>query len=209
MANRPAPRQKKWYELYELRVHSTRHLHQNTSSPIHYSCGCRTSGGRLRWSAPILLVVGINLTGAGLHKRARRILDVGRIYTMVTETLTCANCPGAKRSSNSWIWLTGYACDVRVIRLLQERDQGNSPTWILKQPKENHTEEWLQHVSRYTAECMGFLQGPGMLPVTFPDPPQLDVVLSCKRLLSVYSQDILARLEDIKALHYIDLWLHS
>ncbi|MED6249845.1 hypothetical protein ATANTOWER_020645 [Ataeniobius toweri] len=46
---------------------------------------------------------------------------------------------------------------------------------------------------------MGFLQRPALLPVTFPEPPQLDVVPSCKWLLSVYSQDILAKLEDIKA----------
>ena len=32
------------------------------------------------------------LTGAGLHKRARRVLDVDRIYNMVTETLTCTKC---------------------------------------------------------------------------------------------------------------------
>ncbi|MEQ2183259.1 hypothetical protein GOODEAATRI_030909 [Goodea atripinnis] len=35
---------------------------------------------------------GTQLTGAGLHKRARRVLDFDRIYTMVTETLTCAKC---------------------------------------------------------------------------------------------------------------------
>lgn len=35
---------------------------------------------------------GHQLTGAGLHKRARRVLDVDRIYNMVTETLTCTKC---------------------------------------------------------------------------------------------------------------------
>jgi len=39
------------------------------------------------------------LTGAGLHKRARQVLDVDRIYNMGTETLTCTKC----RSSHvSW-----------------------------------------------------------------------------------------------------------
>ncbi|XP_031172176.2 uncharacterized protein LOC116061928 isoform X3 [Sander lucioperca] len=32
------------------------------------------------------------LTGGGLHKRARQVLDVDRIYNMVTETLTCTKC---------------------------------------------------------------------------------------------------------------------
>lgn len=42
---------------------------------------------------------GHQLTGAGLHKRARRVLDVDRIYNMVTETLTCGKC---KASHVSW-----------------------------------------------------------------------------------------------------------
>lgn len=42
---------------------------------------------------------GHQLTGAGLHKRARRVLDVDRIYNMVTETLNCGKC---KASHVSW-----------------------------------------------------------------------------------------------------------
>lgn len=75
-----------------------------------------------------------------------------------------------------------------LIRLLQERGLGNSPTWVLK-----------QRVVRYTTECVDFLQRPGLLLMAFPEPPELAVVPSCKWLLSVYSQDILIRLEDIKA----------
>lgn len=83
-----------------------------------------------------------------------------------------------------------------MIRLLRERTLGNSPTRVLKQLRENHTEEWLHRVARYTTECIDFLQYLGLLPMAFPEPP---VVPSCKWLLSVYSQDILTRLEDIKA----------
>ena len=32
---------------------------------------------------------GKQLTGAGIHKRARKVLDVDRYYLMVTETLRC------------------------------------------------------------------------------------------------------------------------
>lgn len=42
---------------------------------------------------------GHQLTGAGLHKRARRVLDIDRIYIMVTETLICTRC---KASHVSW-----------------------------------------------------------------------------------------------------------
>lgn len=86
-----------------------------------------------------------------------------------------------------------------MIRLLRERGLGNSPTRVLNQLKENHTEEWLNRVARFTTECVGFLQHPGLLPVHFPEPPELAVVPSCKWILSVYGQDILTRLEDIKA----------
>lgn len=54
-------------------------------------------------------------------------------------------------------------------------------------------------MARYTSECVHFLQRPGLLPVTFVEPPEPAVVPSCKWLLSVYSQDILTRLDDIKA----------
>ncbi|XP_048010533.1 uncharacterized protein LOC125244504 [Megalobrama amblycephala] len=32
------------------------------------------------------------LTGGGLHKRARQVLDIDRMYNMVTETLICIKC---------------------------------------------------------------------------------------------------------------------
>ena len=96
-------------------------------------------------------------------------------------------------------FLSRFACDVRVIRLLRERGLGNSPTRVLKQLKENHTEEWLNRVARYTTECLHFLQRPGLFSLSFPEPPEPAVVPSCKWLLSVYSKDILTRLDDIKA----------
>ncbi|CAK6959843.1 uncharacterized protein LOC117764855, partial [Scomber scombrus] len=154
------------------------------------------------------------LTGAGLHKRARQVLDIDRIYNLVTETLTCTKCRSshvswsqtvltqldlAHRSEFRVILTRKFACDVRVIRLLRERGLGNSPTRVLKQLKENHTEEWLNRVARYTTECVGFLQRPGLLPMVFPEPREPVVVPSVKWLLSVYSQDILTRMEDIKA----------
>ncbi|XP_035528006.1 uncharacterized protein LOC118335689 [Morone saxatilis] len=144
------------------------------------------------------------LTGAGLHKRSRRVLDVDRTYNMVTETLTCTKCRASHVSWSQTVLMQldlahRFACDIRVIRLLRERGLGNSPTRLLKQLKENHTEEWLNRVARYTTECVAFLQRPGLLPMNFPEPPEPSVVPSCKWLLSVYSQDILTRLDDIKA----------
>ncbi|KAM8740472.1 uncharacterized protein AB9X84_020299 [Acanthopagrus schlegelii] len=154
------------------------------------------------------------LKGVGLHKRAHKVLDVDRIYNMVTETLTCTKCRANPVSWNQTvlkqldlvhrlefrvILTQKFACDIRVIRLLREKGLGNSPTRVLKQLRENYTEEWLHRVARYTTECMDFLQRPGLLPMAFPEPPEPAVVPSCKWPLSVYSQDILTRLGDIKA----------
>ncbi|KAL1246739.1 hypothetical protein QQF64_034328 [Cirrhinus molitorella] len=63
------------------------------------------------------------LTGGGLHKRARQVLDIDRMYNVVTETLICTKC---KASHVSWT------------------HQRSSTI------KENHSEEWLQRLARYT-----------------------------------------------------------
>ncbi|XP_072293385.1 uncharacterized protein [Eucyclogobius newberryi] len=157
---------------------------------------------------------GHQLTGAGLHKRARRVLDVDRIYNVVTETLTCTKCRASHvswsqtvlsqldhghRSQFRVILTRKFACDIWVIRLLRQRGLGNSPTRLLKLLKEGHSEEWLDRVSHYTEECLHFQSQPGLIPIIFQDPPEPAVVPSCKWLLSVYSQDILTRLDDFRA----------
>lgn len=92
-----------------------------------------------------------------------------------------------------------YACDLRVIRLLRERGLGNSPTRLVKQLRENHSEEWLQRLARYSTQCVDFVKLPGVLPIKFQEPPKPTVVPSWKWLLTVYSQDILTRLDEIHA----------
>ena len=92
-----------------------------------------------------------------------------------------------------------YACDIRVIRFLRERGLGNSSTRLTKQLQEQHSEEWLERVSQYLTECAQFVNKPGMLRVAFRDPPKPVAVPSYKWLLVVYGQDILTRLEEIKA----------
>ncbi|XP_059361668.1 uncharacterized protein LOC132099242 [Carassius carassius] len=154
------------------------------------------------------------LTGGGLHKRARQVLDIDRTYNMVTETLICTKCRASHvswsqtvlqqldlghRSEFQVILTRKYACDMRVIRLLRERGLGNSPTRVIKQLRENHSEQWLHRLARYTTQCVDFLNQPGVMPVKFQEPPEPTVVPSCKWLLTVYSQDILTRLDEIHA----------
>ncbi|XP_026109429.1 uncharacterized protein LOC113081601 [Carassius auratus] len=154
------------------------------------------------------------LCGGGLHRRVRQVLDIDRYYNLVTETLICTRCRTsylswsqavlqqldlAHRSEFRVILTRKYACDIRVLRLLRERGMGNGPVRIIGQLRENHSEEWLKRALRYTSECVAFFDNRGLHPLHFQEPPPLASVPSYKWLLTVYSQDILNRLDHIKA----------
>ncbi|KAJ4922886.1 hypothetical protein JOQ06_026154, partial [Pogonophryne albipinna] len=112
------------------------------------------------------------LTGGGVHRRSRKVLDIDRYYLMVTETLRCSVCVVNFLSTSQTvrdqldlphqkmlrlILTQKYACDIRVIRLLRERTLGNSPTRLVKQLKDNHGEEWLNRLAHYLGECADFI----------------------------------------------------
>ncbi|XP_068594396.1 uncharacterized protein [Cebidichthys violaceus] len=157
---------------------------------------------------------GKQLTGYGVHKRSRKVLDIDRYYLMVTETLRCTVCSSNYLSTSQTvrnqldlphqkmfrlILTRKYACDIRVIRLLRDRTLGNSPARLAKQLKENHGEEWLNRVAHYFGECAEFVDGPNLLPVVCQQPPKHIDVPTSRWLLSVYGMDILTRLDHIKA----------
>ncbi|XP_059892304.1 uncharacterized protein LOC132446171 [Gadus macrocephalus] len=159
---------------------------------------------------------GKQLTGAGMHKRARQVLDVDRYYLMVTETLRC-NALGCVtnylstsqtvldqlslplRGEFRLILTRKYACDIRVIRMLRERTLGNSSTLLAKQLRENHGEEWLQRVARYLEVCADFVDQPSLFPVVCQEPPEPVAVPTNRWLLTVYGKDLMSRMDHIKA----------
>ncbi|CAL8310590.1 unnamed protein product [Gadus morhua 'NCC'] len=159
---------------------------------------------------------GKQLTGAGMHKRARQVLDVDRYYLMVTETLRC-NALGCVtnylstsqtvldqlslplRGEFRLILTRKYACDIRVIRMLRERTLGNSSTRLAKQLRENHGEEWLQRVARYLEVCADFVDQPSLFPVVCQEPPEPVAVPTNRWLLTVYGKDLMSRMDHIKA----------
>ncbi|XP_013384277.1 uncharacterized protein LOC106154470 [Lingula anatina] len=169
---------------------------------------------RVRLQCPKEECGGHHLTGAGLHRRARQVLDVDGYYYLVTETLTCSRCRTPYLSWNDVvlnqldighrgqfriIMTTKYACDIRVIRLLRERTIGNSPTRLIKQLMEQHTEEWLQKTIQYLTECNPFVGLTGVQLRAFQDPPSPAVVPTVRWLLSVYGKDIMTRVDEVKA----------
>ncbi|KAK0156124.1 hypothetical protein N1851_000589 [Merluccius polli] len=168
---------------------------------------------KVRLSCP---ACGTQLTSYGVHKRARHILDVDRYYLMITETLWCssAGCKTTYLSSSKTILdqlglahrlefrliLTRkFACDMRVIRFLRERALGNSPTRLVRQLRENHSEECLKRLCRYFGACSDFAARSSLFPVRFQVPPEPVDVPSHRWMLAVYGRDILSRLDHIKA----------
>lgn len=149
------------------------------------------------------------LTGAGIYKRVRQVLDIDGYYHLATEYLECGKChkkyigwSGAVlqqlalglRCQFPAILTYRYACDTRVIRLLRERGLGNSATRLQKQLQEQHSEQWLQQVASYLTASEPFAQL-----VQLRDPPPLPHVPTYKWLLKAYAQDILLRIDSVKA----------
>lgn len=95
-----------------------------------------------------------------------------------------------------------YACDVRVIRLLRQRGLGNSATQLQKKLQEQHSEKWLSRTIQYLNDCQYFREAANtgiLTPPQFEDPPKFTQVPTYKWFLTAYVQDILPRIEEIKA----------
>ncbi|KAJ4949420.1 hypothetical protein JOQ06_020935 [Pogonophryne albipinna] len=170
------------------------------------------------------------LTGGGVHRRSRKVLDIDRYYLMVTETLRCSVCVVNFLSTSQtvrdqldlphqkmfWLILTQkYACDIRVIRLLRERTLGNSPTRLVKQLKENHGEEWLNRLAHYLGECADFV-GPALDTMASgvmeryrqaAVPPPVLLYVDCGCCVSDGTSMLHSRFSDWPDLHIrLDIW---
>lgn len=95
-----------------------------------------------------------------------------------------------------------YACDVRVIRMLRQRGLGNSATQLQKKLTEQHSEKWLARTIQYLNDCKYFREAAntGLLkPPRFEEPPEFYQLPTYKWFLTAYVQDILPRIDEIKA----------
>ena len=157
------------------------------------------------------------LTSAGIYPRVRQVLDIDGFYSLAAEYLECSKC---KRKLISWsapivnqldvghrvqfpVLLTyRYACDVRVIRLLRQRGLGNSSTQLQKKLTEQHSEAWLQRTAHYLTDCQGFVEASKKQQIFIPkfeELPASNPVPQAAWLLTVYCQDVLSRVQEVKA----------
>ncbi|KAM9492387.1 uncharacterized protein ACWYII_004276 isoform 2-T4 [Salvelinus alpinus] len=152
------------------------------------------------------------LCKAGLYKTIRKVLDIDRWYLMATEYLECGRC---KKKVAGWsrdlvsqldvrhrcqfpaILTYKLSCDLRVVRMLRSRSLGNSASQTYSKLCESHSESWMRSGIRYLGECEQFLAlGTGW---QFTDLPEMPPVPSPVWLLTVYSHDVLSRLDEVKA----------
>ncbi|KAK3720982.1 hypothetical protein QZH41_018539, partial [Actinostola sp. cb2023] len=90
----------------------------------------------------------------------------------------------------------------RVIRLLRQRGLGNSSTQLQKKLTEEHSEKYMQRTAQYLTECKYFATASrsGLIgTIDIQEPPQFVPVPKYRWLLTVYAQDIMARIDYIKA----------
>ncbi|CAM4571621.1 unnamed protein product [Leuciscus chuanchicus] len=153
------------------------------------------------------------LTKAGLYKTIRRVLDVKGWYLMATEYLECPKC---KKKVAGWsqdvlgqldpahrvqfpaILTYKLPCDIAVVVMLRERSLGNSATQLYKKLCESHSEAWMRRSIQYLGECQHFMTFGNIRP-QFPPLPEMPKVPSPVWLLTVYSMDVLSRLDELKA----------
>ncbi|KAJ7983613.1 hypothetical protein DPEC_G00375190 [Dallia pectoralis] len=155
-----------------------------------------------------------NLRKSGVYtKTIRRVLDIDSWYLMATEYLACSRCTKkvvawsqgiirqldeAHRCLFPAILTYKLSCDMRVVTLMRERSLGNSATQLHTKLWENHSEAWMRRSMQYLGECRHFLAlGTGQR--QFSLPPPMPPVPSPVWLLTVYSCDVLSRLDEVKA----------
>ncbi|XP_041854829.1 uncharacterized protein LOC121648648 [Melanotaenia boesemani] len=164
---------------------------------------------RLQLTCPQPLCNG-SMTKAGLYRTIRRVLDIDGWYLMATEYLECRQC---KKKVGGWsqgiirqlpptyccqfpaVLTYKLSCDQRVVAQLRSRTLGNSANRLCNTLRELHLDSWMRRAIQYLGICEQFLALRGQ----FPPPPQMPPVPSPVWLLTVYSYDVLTRLDEYKA----------
>ncbi|KAM9341602.1 uncharacterized protein ABDE67_015265 [Symphorus nematophorus] len=156
---------------------------------------------------------GHRLTGAGLYKTIRRVLDMNVLYFMGTEYLECCSCHRkyaawaqdilgqldlAHQESFPAVLTYKLSCDKVVIGQMKERTLGNSATRLRTALVEQHTREWMSRSMRYLS-VLRKLRVPGAAPARDATVPLMHPVPTVAWLLSVYVRDTFTRLDETKA----------
>ncbi|KAK1904844.1 DNA ligase [Dissostichus eleginoides] len=153
------------------------------------------------------------LTGSGIYKTVRRVLDLDGWYYMGTEYLECRSCT---KKCASWsesirsqldldhqqlfpaVLTYRLSCDRRVLALMKGRTLGNSASRLHSFLVEQHTAEWMRRSIHYLHTCRRFEVAGVQMPRPQP-PPQMVPVPSSGWLLSTYARESFTRIEELNA----------
>ncbi|XP_051789777.1 uncharacterized protein LOC127529631 [Erpetoichthys calabaricus] len=153
------------------------------------------------------------LSGAGLYRTVRRVLDTDGWYFMATEYLECRRC---KKKVAGWsqdildqlhcthrdqfpaILTYRLSCDKKLIGQMRERTLGNGATRLRKYLLEEHGKTWLERSRLFMFAVTKFIT-PGAEAPTTPPLPQMTPVPGTKWLLSIYARVVASRLDETKA----------
>ena len=160
------------------------------------------------------------LTSKGLYNNLRKVLDIDQHFYMATEHLECRPCSitflswgtnildqldAGHKAQFPCVMTHKGAVSKWTITLLRLRTLGNTPTAMHNTLSECHRELWLRRAQHYLTDCAqhkkhcetGVLQG--VVNYRYPEPPMLQSLYNYRWLLSCYNQDVLQRLEAVKA----------
>ncbi|XP_062395732.1 uncharacterized protein LOC134083423 [Sardina pilchardus] len=172
---------------------------------------------RVRLVCPHPDCIQSELTSAGLHQRIKQVVGVSSSYYIASEYLACKSC---KRRVISWssaiisqldighriqfpcIMTYRLGCDMTVVRLMRQRGLGNSSSQLQKQLEEQHAETWLCKQIQFLTDYRGLARAvsSGLIsPIPLGDLPVMPVVPKHRWLMQIYAQDVLSRLEEVKA----------
>ncbi|XP_075961960.1 uncharacterized protein LOC142965107 isoform X2 [Anarhichas minor] len=153
------------------------------------------------------------MTGCGLYKTVRKVLDSDGWYFMGTEYVNCRHC-GKKLASWSRSILSQLdeeyrrmfpavltyrlSCDKRVLVQMRGRSLGNSADCLRSCLVEQHTAAWMNSCIRFMSTYKKSTM-PGVTVPPPPDLPEMDLVPTRQWILSAFATDSFARLEEMRA----------
>jgi len=92
-----------------------------------------------------------------------------------------------------------YACDISVATLMRTRGLGNSAGQLRRKLVEEHSQEWMRKVMYYLTDCKSMFSSGVVKRQPICDPPAHPEVPSAYWLRSVYCNDIMLRVDAVKA----------
>ncbi|XP_041485606.1 uncharacterized protein LOC121431891 [Lytechinus variegatus] len=160
---------------------------------------------------------GQELLSAGVYSHVQQVMDIDGFYNMGAEYLECRRChkkfiswsktildqlDTGPRLSFPVVLTCRGACDKKIVVMLRDRTLGNGPFQMIGKLKEVHTDAWLAKTAHYCSVVEEFFNASerGLIDQpNCPPPPAMPSLPTYHWLLTVYCNDVLERIDEVKA----------